>query len=239
MIDEDQNAELNELEPAQAEPEAEAVELTPEEVEAQEAEAKQEAEQKAERKEEKRKRKEFFADKAKMESLEREVRRLRSGEAQAQGDDIEDVIESRARELVEERIRGRENEERAKKVTGVLSKASDYGDFDEAEFLSAAYKISDVMADAVLHSADGAQLAQYLYDDPDESERIYALSPYMQARELQKICDEFKAPAQAKKSGAPAPIRPVSGRSVATNELSDELPMAEWLERRNKQLYKR
>ena len=239
MADEDQIAELNELEPAPAETEVEVIELTPEEVEAQEAEAKEAAAQKAEKKERKQQRREFFVNQAKTEALEREIRQLRQGGSQAQDDDVDDIIESRARELVTEQIREFERGERAKKVTSALSKASEYGDFDEAEFLSASYKISDVMADAVLHSPDGAQLAQYLYDDPDESDRIYALTPYMQGRELQKICDKFHDVAPVKKSGAPAPIRPVSGRGISSNELNDNMSMADWLEARNKQVFKR
>jgi hypothetical protein len=232
-------AEQTELEPAQAEPEA--VELTDEEQSAakEEAdkEAEAEAERKAERKEKRLERKEHYALKAKADYLEREIRRLQQPVRQedTSGDfEAETEIERFERYIVEREQKAKA-EEKFSKSTNILEDAADEGDFDVDDFIP----LPVYAADAVVESDMAVKLVVYLQKNPAEIKRIESLSQIGQVREIVKLEKMLSEQVPVKKSGAPAPIRPVSGRSVASNELSDDLSMAEWLEMRNKQLYKR
>jgi hypothetical protein len=57
------------------------------------------------------------------------------------------------------------------------------------------------------------------------------------ARELTKLEFRLNQPAAAKPvSKAPAPVKPIGASGSADSDLRDDLPLDEWLRRRNKAL---
>lgn len=89
--------------------------------------------------------------------------------------------------------------------------------------------------DAILESELGSEIAYYLGKHDEEAARIAKLSPARQASEIGKL-EAKLSEAQKKVSSAPAPIDPVKGKGAAETGLSNDLPMQEWIKRRNKQL---
>lgn len=87
---------------------------------------------------------------------------------------------------------------------------------------------------AIVESDIGPQVLYHLAQNPDEAERIAALSPVRQVAELGKIevslSKAAETPAPAKVSKAPAPITPVkSGRSTVQG-FNDNMSDAEYRE---------
>lgn len=96
-------------------------------------------------------------------------------------------------------------------------------------------KLSAPALDAILESDLGFEIMYHLGKHDAEVERISKLSPARQASEIGKLeVKLFEAP--KKVSSAPAPIDPVTGKGAAETGLKDDLPMKEWIKRRNKQL---
>lgn len=134
--------------------------------------------------------------------------------------------------------RQREAQERASKVQQKLSgAASKYEDFEEVA-LDPSVPITQHMAEAIADSDMGGDVAYYLGTHRDEAHRIASLSPVQQVRELTKLETKLSA-TQVAKTNAPKPISPVNTNKQPSNGLSDDLPIDEWLKRRNAQVYKR
>ena len=89
--------------------------------------------------------------------------------------------------------------------------------------------------------ADNADdIAYHLGSHPKEAQRIAALSPLSQIREIGKLEAKLLAePAKPKApSKAPAPITPLTGvAQVATEVPSEQDDMATWIKKRQKQVY--
>lgn len=191
--------------------------------------AQEEEAAKAEKKQLRRDRKEFFELKAKAEYLERELRRRE--QATAEPDDIDERVNQRIAEMQQQKAA----EEFISKRDRVFAEAAKLGDFDGDDFLRS-YKVGDVTADAIMNSKYGSAIAQYLYDNPEDADRIAALSPYGQGKEMAKLEDKFSS-AQVKKSAAPTPIKPVgakgSGEVVYRPDMSDA-EYSKWLELQHK-----
>lgn len=226
-----QDAAENALDPAQAKAEEAVTETeTPDP-----AQEKAEAEARAAKREARRERKDYYELKAKAEYLERELRRReQTVNQEPQSDDVDDIDARVERKIAE--IRAKEAEtEFATKRDKVFAKAAEIGDFDGEDFLKS-YKVGGVTADAILNSEHGARIAQYLYENPDEADRIATLSPYGQGKEMTKLEDKFSA-ASVKKSAAPAPIKPVgskgSGEIVYRPDMSDA-EYNKWLDQQHK-----
>lgn len=95
---------------------------------------------------------------------------------------------------------------------------------------------------AIMEADNGPDIAHYLGKHPKEAQRIVALPPLSQIREIGKLeAKLLSAPAKPKAaSAAPAPITPVSGTAqAATNEPSENDDMAQWIKKRNKQVQAR
>lgn len=89
---------------------------------------------------------------------------------------------------------------------------------------------------AMLESDMGAELLYYLAKHPEEGQRISNLPAYAQAKEIGKLEDKLQAKPTKQISKAPEPIKPVgTGKASNDNDLSDDLPIDEWMRRRNKQ----
>ena len=88
--------------------------------------------------------------------------------------------------------------------------------------------------EAVIETGAGAKVLHALGKDPDEAARIAALPPMKQAVALEQLAAKLRAPKPV--SGAPKPISPVNGKAATPSGLVDNLPMDEWVRRRNKQI---
>lgn len=122
-----------------------------------------------------------------------------------------------------------------------------HADFDEVA-RNLDLRITPAMAEVIVESEVGDEIAYYLGQHEEEAARIADLSPLAAARELGKIearltKQETKAEGEEKEappiSKAPAPITPVSKSApVGDNKLRDDLPYDEWKKRREAQLRK-
>lgn len=137
----------------------------------------------------------------------------------------------------------------AQKCDGAAKK---YADFKEVVFENEDVPVSPAMAEVLMESELGAEMAYYLGKHPDEAKRIHGLSPLAQARELGKIEASIASdqPAAEKEAKDVKPSRPVSaapnpvtrvktGPVTDEGELRDDLPADEWAKRFRKKLEKR
>ena len=112
-----------------------------------------------------------------------------------------------------------------------------YDDFEQVAY-NPRLPISPVMAETIKASDVGPDIAYYLGSNPKEAERIFRLSPILQAKEIGKI--EVKlasSPPTRKVTNAPAPIAPVTARSSgsASYDTTDPrstktMSTSEWIE---------
>jgi hypothetical protein len=102
--------------------------------------------------------------------------------------------------------------------------------------------VSPVVADLIVYSDMGIDLVKFLDENPKEAKRISALAPMLAAKEIGKLETKLSSkpvPAPTKKvSMAPAPIKTVAGNGSPSVDDSN-LPMDEWVKRRNAPLLKR
>lgn len=135
-------------------------------------------------------------------------------------------------------------EERAKKEAMAKSRAEfdkrvakvrqKYPDFDE-HFENAI--ISEPMGRAILDSEQGPELVVYLAQNPEIAEKLYSLGGSAAAREIGKLEAKLDDLLQDKTTtDAPAPIKPVKGKSEASNDPKDTDDIKSWMKKRNKQL---
>ena len=110
---------------------------------------------------------------------------------------------------------------------------SKYDDFDEV--------VGDLQPNtpftrAIMEADNGEEIAYYLGKNPKEAARIVALNPIAQAREIGKLEAKLLAEPTTPKtpSKAPAPIKPVGGKSGASSEApSDSDDVATWIRKEN------
>lgn len=105
--------------------------------------------------------------------------------------------------------------------------------------------MTEAMAQAIMESDVGPDVAYWLANNPQDSARIARLSPVQQIRELGKIEAKMESsappPAPKQPSTAPEPITPVGGKAgpSATDEPSDRDEIGAWIKKRQKQVHKR
>ncbi len=91
-----------------------------------------------------------------------------------------------------------------------------YDDFDQVAY-NPNLRITTAMAQVIQASDNGPDVAYYLGTNPKEADRISKLPPLVQAKEIGKIEAKIASDPPVKKtSSAPAPIAPVTARSVGT-----------------------
>lgn len=126
-----------------------------------------------------------------------------------------------------------------KRVEAVRAK---HEDFDEVAF-SNDHQVSPTMRDGIMNMDDGAEIAYWLGQNHEESNRIARLSPNHQILELGRISARLAAPPPAPPprpaSAAPAPITPVKAGGKAVEGLREDLPIGEWMKRRTTEVRKR
>lgn len=115
-----------------------------------------------------------------------------------------------------------------------VSKAK-YDDFDE---IVGDLKPTTPWAMAIMQSDNGDEVAYYLGKNLKEAERITSLDPISQVREIGRLQAklELQPPQVKQPSKAPAPIKPISGTSLAETGPNEEQDMGDWIRSRNKQL---
>ena len=117
-----------------------------------------------------------------------------------------------------------------------VDKASEkYEDFDQ---VVGELKPTTPWAIAIMQSENAADVAYYLGQNIKEAQRIIALDPIAQIREIGKLETKLLAapPAVKAASKAPAPITPVSGSGNVAPQIESGMDMAKFLKLRNKQL---
>jgi hypothetical protein len=119
------------------------------------------------------------------------------------------------------------------KVDAAVTKYADYGDaLESVDHI----EIPEQLQVAIMESDLGADLAYHLAKNPSELERITSLKPHAALMALGKIEDKLsQAPAEVKKpvSKAPAPIKPLGGKSDASPGHSPADDMATFIRKRN------
>ena len=118
--------------------------------------------------------------------------------------------------------------------TKVVKAASKYDDFDE---VVGDLKPVTPWAIAIMQAENGADIAHYLGSHIQEAERIVALDPHSQVREIGKLEVKLSlAPEAPKKpSQAPKPIEPVSANAqVLGGEIEPGMPYEKYRQIGNK-----
>ena len=116
---------------------------------------------------------------------------------------------------------------------------TEYPDFEDrvGDFFSAVKNAGPFLG-VVVSMPNAHRLLHHLGNNPDEAQRIAALSPVRAASELTRL--EMKLTAPKKQSKAPNPIEPVSGSSQKTSTApSEKDSMAEWMRKRSADLKER
>lgn len=93
--------------------------------------------------------------------------------------------------------------------------------------------LTPVIAQTLMDSDQAAKLMAYMTSNPEEVERISALSPARQAAELGKLEVKLSA-TPVKTTKTPAPISPVGGGGKSSRDLGS-LSMDDYIAQRNKQ----
>lgn len=147
-------------------------------------------------------------------------------------DDFERLATEKAREL-------RNQETVAEKVSSVLKLGKKIEGFDaavnalsdEVPFINRGRPTPFIQA--VLDSDMPAEVIHYLGENTDEAAEYVGLSEAQIGRRLARLEDKLKRSAIAKKSAAPAPLKPVKGATVVTVD-EKRLSDAEWWAQRQK-----
>lgn len=129
---------------------------------------------------------------------------------------------ARIRQEAEKLVAERDSQRQMSEVLGAYHDREEeargkYDDFEQVAY-NPSLRITDIMAQTIQSSDVGPDVAYYLGTNPKEADRISRLSPLVQAREIGKIEAKLASdpPVAKKTSSAPAPIAPVTPRSVGT-----------------------
>jgi len=153
-------------------------------------------------------------------------------------------LEKRDREREAERIAEEQNRVLTNFHKQTQEAASKYDDYEEVINESTA-QISEVMGKEIIESDLGAELTYYFAKNPKEADRIRALEPRRQVKEIGKLELKLESskeepkeePKPKKLSSAPEPITPIGGKGAPISDLpSPKDDMATWLKKRNAQL---
>lgn len=162
---------------------------------------------------------------------------------------IDAMAEFKASQKAEEVFRKREQEQTATKqqkdaasIREGFAKQTDeartaYDDYDDVVD-NPDLPISQAMAEAIMRSKNGADVAYFLGKNPDECIRLANLDPFSAAVEIGRIAATIVRPQPRKASNAPPPIQPIGARATPVTD-PDKMSTEEWLKWRQGQLKKR
>jgi len=159
-----------------------------------------------------------------------------------QFDSVEAYAEALALKKAQELVAQRENQRRhlethnrfLERVEEAMDRYDDYTQVVENPSLA----ITPVMAETIRASEIGPDVAYYLGSNPREAEKIAALPPFLQPREIGKLEAKLAAnPPVKKTTSAPPPIAPVTSRtsSAPAYDTTDprsvkSMSTSEWIE---------
>lgn len=171
--------------------------------------------------------------------------------------DYEDFIRAEARHVATEAVKTeREAQDKSSReqaatrerqtveqahVTREEAARTKYSDYDDVA-RNPALVITNDMADVLVLSDDGPDLAYYLGKNPAEAERIARLHPKLVAKELGRLSAKLASTTETVTlSKAPEPITPVSGGKppAVSAEPSERDDMDTWVKKREAQIRKR
>ena len=110
---------------------------------------------------------------------------------------------------------------------------------NDRTFLPGNNPMSHVIAAVIKESEMAPELMQHLYDNSDELQKMYRMTPTAAAKEIGKL--EFKLSTQQKPiiqrvSQAPEPITPLTPKGPQVVEL-DKLPIDDFMKKRNQEQF--
>lgn len=134
-----------------------------------------------------------------------------------QFESVEAYAEALAQKKLEQREQARQQSEILENYHEREEEArGKYDDFDQVAY-NPNLRITTAMAQTIQASDSGPDVAYYLGTNPKEADRISKLPPLVQAKEIGKIEAKLASDPPVKKiSSAPAPIAPVTARSVGS-----------------------
>jgi hypothetical protein len=150
----------------------------------------------------------------------------------------EALAEHKAQKMLTEREQRRQEAELyAQHQERVEAAVEKYDDFMEV-VTNPRVPFTTVMAQTIMASETGPEVAYFLGRNPDEAKRISRLSPFLQAKEIGRLEAKLAdAPPVKKPSSAPAPISPVTPRQTGTPSFDTTDPRSiksmstsEWIE---------
>lgn len=166
-----------------------------------------------------------------VQQLRNYVEQVQQGNQPDGGLDVESYVQSRAQEMVSERGFN----EACNKVFDAGK--TEFPDFEQSVSNLQMVGMSRDFLEIVSSSDVGHKVLNHLGNDLDEAARIAAMSPLKMARELTRL--EYKLGQTQPKpvSKAPAPINPIGSGGSTSSGLSDDLPIKEWMARREKERF--
>ena len=151
----------------------------------------------------------------------------------------EEYVEALAEKKAEELVRQRDQNKQAVTIETTFRDKEDDAREKYADYEKVAYTapISDLMAEVIKASDIGPDLAYHLGKNPEEAERISALPPLLQAKEIGKLeVKIMNQPAEkVKASNAPAPIKPIGSHGKTDSSDPSKMSMEEYHAFRKKQ----
>ncbi len=125
------------------------------------------------------------------------------------------------------------DEKRQQAIKTVEQARERYSDYDTV--VTRDLPVSVPMADAMLESPHGPDIAYYLGKNRDESRRIANLPPVKAIIEIGRIAERIEAAkgGELETTKAPAPVRPLGGGGEAPVKDPSKLPMKEWVRLRD------
>ena len=134
--------------------------------------------------------------------------------------------EAKQRETETAKSQQAQAEQWSKRMASAAEKTPDLYEVIE----SASAPLTRAMADAIMDSDLGPQVAYYLAQNPEEAERLSGLSASSVARAIGRIEAKLESESLKTKSAAPKPVDPVGSRAAAAKDpgrMSDE-EYAKW-----------
>jgi hypothetical protein len=157
----------------------------------------------------------------------------------AQFENVEDYVEAVAEWKLEQREQSSKQSKEAverqtvqTKVNDIYAKAEKVDGFDRDVFDS--LPISDAVAWTIMDSDAPEKLMAYISQNPEEAERLSALTPARQAAEIGKLEAKLSTVTkELKVSKAPAPIDPIGNKGSSSKDPSDmrDSEFAAWRKR--------
>lgn len=151
------------------------------------------------------------------------------------------LAEKRAREIVEQRTKAEQTDHLREQYEERTEKAKErYADFT-AVVENPLLPVNEAMAEFIMDSEHGPDVAYFLGKNPAKAAEIARLSPIRAARELSRIEAEIASKPKVTPSNAPDPITPVGtrGKASASSLPSDDDDIDTWMRKERERAKRR